>query len=127
MRVRVVTPRGVAVDDDFDSLTAEGRHGVFGVRPRHVDFVAAVVPGLLGLRAGDRSRDLAVDDGTMVKRGDDVTVAVWRAVEGRLEELHGVIEEELLQLEDDERRARDAIDRMRADFVQHYVDLEHER
>ncbi|HKK72355.1 MAG TPA: F0F1 ATP synthase subunit epsilon [Candidatus Krumholzibacteria bacterium] len=130
MRLRIVVPTGTEIDDDVDYVEAEGRHGSFGVYPRHVDFAAALVPGILTYVPSARPREqevVAIDRGIMVKRGDDVSVSVWRAVQGKLEELEQVVAEQMLDVSEREERARGALERMQSDFVRRFVDLEHER
>ncbi len=130
MRLRIVVPTGTEIDDDVDYVEAEGRHGSFGVHPRHVDFAAALVPGILTYVPSGRHREqevVAIDRGIMVKRGDDVSVSVWRAVQGKLEELDQVVAEQMLDVSEREERARGALERMQSDFVRRFVDLEHER
>lgn len=131
MRLRVVIPTGSEVDTEVKYVSAEGEHGAFGVYPHHVDFAAAIVPGILTYVPVDGNsaepRILAVDHGTLLKRGGEVSVAVWRAAQGSLEDLERVVSEEMLQVSDQEARARDALERIQADFVRRYVDLERER
>ena len=128
MRLRIVVPTGIEVDEEVVHVAAEGLHGSFAVLPRHLDFSASLVPGLLSFRSGeDAEKVFAVDRGTLVKAGEDVTVAVWRAIAGQLDELQRAVEEQLLDVSEHEERARQALDRMQADFVRRYVDLEHRR
>jgi F-type H+-transporting ATPase subunit epsilon len=132
MHLRVVVPTGSEVDTTVRYVSAEGEHGAFGVYPHHVDFAAALVPGIVTFTPEDggsaaEPEVLAVDRGTLVKRGDEVSVAVWRAVRGPLEDLERVVSEEMLEVSEHEARARDALERIQADFVRRYVDLERER
>lgn len=56
-----------------------------------------------------------------------MTVAVWRAIAGPVEDLQRAVDEQLLEVSEREARARQALDRIQTDFVRRYVDLEHER
>ena len=88
MRLQVLTPTEVALDRDVFSVVAEGADGSFCLRPRHVDFVSALVPGLLYFEEarGGNGEYLAIDRGILVKQGPDVIVSVRAAVGGaRLE------------------------------------------
>ena len=49
MRVRVFLPSRVLADRQADKVSAEAENGAFVLLPRHVDFVASLVPGLLSL------------------------------------------------------------------------------
>jgi F-type H+-transporting ATPase subunit epsilon len=47
MQLEVVTPRGTAVTDEADEVTAPGVRGEFGVLPGHTPFVTALKPGVI--------------------------------------------------------------------------------
>jgi F-type H+-transporting ATPase subunit epsilon len=47
MRLRVLLPTDVLVDREAAKVIAEAANGSFCLLPRHVDFVAALVPGIL--------------------------------------------------------------------------------
>jgi F-type H+-transporting ATPase subunit epsilon len=63
MRLSITTPRGAIVETDVDEITAPGLVGEFGVLPGHVPLMAALKPGVLTYRTGDRTSTLAVGDG----------------------------------------------------------------
>ena len=73
----------VCVDRPVRRIVAEGPEGRFGMLPGHIDFVSALVPGILLYETEDGSeRFVAVNSGTLVKCSDEVRVAVRGAVEG---------------------------------------------
>jgi F-type H+-transporting ATPase subunit epsilon len=74
-------------------VTAEAENGSFTLLPRHVDFVAALVPGILFyIKEDEQEEFLAVDEGVLVKCGQDVRVSVIAAVWGKkLGELRDMI------------------------------------
>ena len=53
MRLTVLLPTEVLVDEDVAKVVAEAENGFFGLLPRHVDIVAALVPGVLSFTDGD--------------------------------------------------------------------------
>lgn len=63
MRLSVTTPRGAVVETDIDEISAPGTVGEFGVLPGHVPMMAALKPGVLTYRAGDRTLTFAVGEG----------------------------------------------------------------
>ena len=63
MRLSITTPRGAIVEADIDEITAPGLVGEFGVLPGHVPLMAALKPGVLTYRTGDKTRTLAVSQG----------------------------------------------------------------
>ncbi|MFP4439145.1 MAG: F0F1 ATP synthase subunit epsilon [Chloroflexaceae bacterium] len=124
MRVKIITPTAIPVDKAVSKITAEATNGSFSLLPRHIDFVAALVPGILALTddTGDE-QFLAIDEGLLVKRGDEVRISVSRAVRGpTLEELQQVVEAEFQQRDEQERMARTAISRLEAGFIRRMLE-----
>ncbi len=126
MRLQVLLPERVAVDQAVGKVFAEAENGAFCLLPRHVDFVAALVPGLLGFEDEQGHETLlAVDRGILVKCGEEVLVSTPRAIGGRpLGELQQAVQREIEELDERERRARSAVGKMEADFVRTLVNLE---
>ena len=126
MRLRIVLPTRVLIDETVAKVSAEGVHGNFAILPRHVDFLVALVPGLLTLERADETKQfVAVDGGLLVKHGSDVLVPTRRGVAGDdLEALRHVISEEFNTEHDRERQARSAIARLEADFIRRLMELE---
>lgn len=128
MRLRLFLPSHVEVDRQVEKVSAEGLHGQFTVLPRHVGGVAALVPGLLSFVADGEETFLAVDGGTLVKRGDDVLVSTPAAVPARdLEELEPAVGRAQQATGAQEDRARAALARIETDLVQRFVELEERR
>ena len=126
MKLRVLLPERVAVDQRVAKVVAEAENGAFCLLPRHVDFVAALVPGLLGFedQQGEETL-LAVDRGLLVKCGEEVLVSTPRMIGGRpLGELQRAVKEELKTLDERQRRTRSAVAKIEADFVRRMVELE---
>lgn len=126
MRLRILLPTRILVDETVAKVSAEGAHGSFTLLPRHVDFLVALVPGLLSFQRQDGDdRYAAVDGGLLVKHGADVLVPTRRGVVGNdLDRLRHVVEREFLAADERERQARSAIARLEADFIRRLMDLE---
>lgn len=126
MKLRILLPERVALDEPVTKVTAEAEDGGFCLLPRHLDFVAILVPGLLAFENGaDQPTFLAVDRGTLVKCGDQVLVSTPRVISGRpLGELQRAVDEELQTLDERERRARAALGKLEADFINRLVQWE---
>lgn len=125
MRLAIQTPKGRVLERETPKVLAEAENGFFCLLPRHVDFAAALVAGILAYEGGDgEHRWVAVDEGTLVKKGDRVDVAVRDAVEGAdLGSLEETVRERFLALDERERAARTAIAKLEADFVRRTVEL----
>ncbi|HRW08089.1 MAG TPA: F0F1 ATP synthase subunit epsilon, partial [Caldilineaceae bacterium] len=125
MQLKVLLPTAVLVDEPVVKVIAEAENGSFCLLPRHVDFVAALVPGLLSFTTAEGVEEfLAVDEGILVKQGDDVRVSVINGVRGgALAELRALVTQQFERLDERERRARSALARMEADFVRRFIEL----
>jgi len=126
VKLRILLPERVALDEQVAKVTAEAENGVFCLLPRHLDFVAILVPGLLAFEdSAGKQTFLAVDRGTLVKCGDQVLVSTPRVISGRpLGELQRAVDEELQALDERERRARAALGKLEADFINRLVQWE---
>ena len=63
IRLRVVTPSRLVLDDVVDEVTAPGALGEFGVLPNHIAFLSLLVPGELSYKEGTARHYLAVNGG----------------------------------------------------------------
>lgn len=123
MLVKVLLPSGVLLEQAAAKVVAEARDGSFCLLPRHVDFVAALVPGILALTAQDGEETfLAVDEGVLVKRGPEVRVSTLNAVQGKLGELQQAVLAQFRELGDQEQEARVALDRLEASLVRQILE-----
>lgn len=126
MRLKLLTPTEVLVDETVAQITAEGPDGSFCLLPRHRDWVAALVPGIVGFTAPDGGDTfVAVDRGVLVKCGDEVLISVRRAVrEGDLAQLREVVETRFRHYDDQEKAARGAIARLEAGVIRRFLELQ---
>jgi F-type H+-transporting ATPase subunit epsilon len=103
--------------------------GAFGLLPHRLDCVTALVPGILSYATPDGGTTyLAVDSGLLVKRGDDVSISVRRAIRGPgLNELHQAVVRDYLTLDAKEREMRSAVSKMESGLIGRIAELQHER
>jgi F-type H+-transporting ATPase subunit epsilon len=127
MRLKVLLPTEVLVDEEVVKVVAEAENGSFCLLPRHIDFVAALVPGLLSfVPAGNGAEEfLAVDEGILVKCGPEVMVSTRQAVRGpELGTLKATVEKTFKVRTDQEKRARSALANLEAKFIRRFLKLE---
>ena len=126
MRLRVLSPTHVELDAQVSTVTVEAVDGSFTMRPRHIDTVAVLRPGLLTCVLLDGTEAfVAVDGGTVVKVGADVRVSAPTAIRGTdLVALRQAVDERFLSRAEHEQAAHRALGRLEADVVQRMVDLE---
>ncbi|MBN2409334.1 MAG: F0F1 ATP synthase subunit epsilon [Candidatus Aminicenantes bacterium] len=125
MNLRVYLPTRIFLDVEVTKIKAEAENGSFTLLPRHLDWVAALVPGILSYESGETEEFLAVDGGILVKSGPRVTVSTRNAIPGKnLGSLRQAIEETFRMLDERERQARSVLARFEADFIRRFVEME---
>jgi F-type H+-transporting ATPase subunit epsilon len=126
MRLKLLTPIEVLVDETVAKINAEGPEGLFCLLPRHCDWVAALVPGIASFVTLDgRETFVAVDQGVLIKCGRDVVISVRRAVrDGDLACLREVVETRFRHYDDQEKAARSAIARLEAGVIRRFLELQ---
>lgn len=63
IRLRVITPTRLVLDEKVDEATAPGALGEFGVLPNHIAFFTLLVPGEMSYKQGTAKHYLAVSGG----------------------------------------------------------------
>ena len=63
IRLKVVTPGRLVLDEEVDEVTAPGVKGEFGVLPNHISFLTLLEPGEMSYKQGATRRFLAVSGG----------------------------------------------------------------
>jgi F-type H+-transporting ATPase subunit epsilon len=63
IRLRVVTPSRMLLDEEVDEVTAPGELGEFGVLPNHIAFLSTLVPGELSYKQGNVRHAMAISGG----------------------------------------------------------------
>ena len=125
MRLKVLVPTEVILERQVVKVIAEGADGVFCMLPRHIDCVSALVPGILTFTDElDDEQYVAVDQGILVKCGDEILVSTYSAIHSEdLEELREAVERQFLELEEQERKTRTAVARLEADLVRRFYEM----
>ncbi len=85
MRLRIVTPLAVIVDEDgVLALRAEDATGNFGILPRHADFLTSLAVSVVSWKRGNGTLHYcAVRRGVLsVTAGRDIAIATREAVPG---------------------------------------------
>ena len=125
MNLRILTPTKILIDQEVTKVVAEAEDGSFGILPKHIDFVAALNPGIFSFEGKDGEVFLAIDEGILVKCGNDVTVSTRKAVPGKsLGELKETVEHEFRSLDDQERKTRSILAKLEADFTKRFMKMQ---
>ncbi len=129
MDLKILLPAGVLLEEEVAKVTAEAENGFFTMLPRHIDFVSALVPGIFSyLTLDGKEHFIALDEGVIVKQGEQVYVSAARAVPGDdLEHLDATVENELKVLDESEKKARTVMSRLEVDTLRRFTRLGGER
>ncbi|WP_322987875.1 ATPase [Hoeflea sp.] len=125
MQVHLRLPARTLFEGPAVSLTATAANGSFGMLLNHIDYVTALVPSvLLIVMPGGEEKIFGIDEGLLVKKGQDVDLAVRRGVPGDdLETLRQTVDASFTEMEEEERVARAALSRLEADMVRRFTSL----
>lgn len=125
MKLKVLLPTEVLIDETASKITAEAENGCFCLLPNHIDFVAGLVPGLLFFESNKGEEVfLAVDEGVLVKCGSEVLVSVRNAVRGTdLKTLKNTVEQEFRILDEKEQMTRNALAKLEASFIRGFLEV----
>ena len=126
MKLKLLLPTQVLVDEKVVKVIAEAENGSFCLLPHHIDFVAAIVPGIFSFVTQDLVELFyAVDEGILVKCGPEVMLSTRNAVRGPdLGMLKKTVQKQFVELEDREKMSRSALARLEAGFIRRFMDLE---
>jgi F-type H+-transporting ATPase subunit epsilon len=130
MNLRILLPFKIFSRlENVSRIIAETLGGSLGLLPHRLDCVAALVPGILSYSTPDGGTTyLAIDAGVLIKRGDDVSISVRRAIRGSgLQELHQAVVREYLTLDAQEREMRSVVLKMESGLIGRIAELHHER
>jgi F-type H+-transporting ATPase subunit epsilon len=126
MRLQLLLPTEVLVDLNVTKVIAAAENGEFCLLPRHVDFVAALEPGVLSFfNEAGIEEFAAVDAGILVKCGREVLVSTPSGVRGTdITQLRDLVEEHFVELDEHERKARAALARLEAGTLRRFRELQ---
>jgi len=105
IRLRLVTPSRLLLDEEVDEVTGPGALGEFGVLLNHISFLCLLESGEMSYKQGATKRYLAVSGGyaevlenvmtvlaPAAEFGTEIDInrarAAWEKAEKRLDELH---------------------------------------
>ncbi len=126
MRLKIFVPTEILLDTEVTKVVARAANGSFGILPRHVDFVTALVPGVLSyVDPAGSERYVGTDEGILIKRSHDVLVSTRKAMCGDdLAALRLVVRRDIVDLDEHERAARSALARLEAGVIRRFIELQ---
>jgi F-type H+-transporting ATPase subunit epsilon len=124
MKLKVLLPTHVLLEEEVTRVVAEAENGSFAILPRHIDFVAPLVAGLVVYELENGAEKyLGADVGLLVKRADEVLLSTRNAFQvSELGEIRRMVDEEFRRLDEKEKEARNALAKLEADFVRRFIE-----
>ncbi len=126
MDLKILLPNKVFNETgNVKSIVAETIAGSYGILPQRLDFAAPLAPGIFSYQTSEgQTQYLALDEGIIIKTGNQVLVSVRNAVQGAdLGKLHEAIDKEFLQQHNDEKSARLLMAKMESGLLQNIEKL----
>jgi F-type H+-transporting ATPase subunit epsilon len=125
MRLTVWLPTEILMQEEVSRIKAEAPNGWFGLLPRHIDFVTALVPSVLTFaRTSGTEEYLAIDHGILVKCGPEVSVSTRAAVRSaNLAQLRKDVEARFEAEEEREKKTLSSEVKLEADLVRGLLEL----
>ncbi|MCA9040131.1 MAG: F0F1 ATP synthase subunit epsilon [Planctomycetaceae bacterium] len=126
MNLKILLPTEVLIDQPVTKIIAEAENGSFCLLPKHVDFVSALLPGILTfVDEQGCEKFIGLGGGILTKTDSEVRVSTIYAVRGEdLGTLRQKVMEQFEILNERERLVRTAIATLEADILRHFVKQE---
>jgi F-type H+-transporting ATPase subunit epsilon len=127
MNLRILLPYEIFVEKkDVSRIIADGREGSFGLLPHRLDCVASLAPGILTYETeAEGEVYVAVDEGVLIKTGQDVLVSVRDAIFGTdLGQLREAVEKEFLTLDENERKIRSVTAKLESGLMRRLMEFQ---
>jgi F-type H+-transporting ATPase subunit epsilon len=127
MKLKILLPAEIFLNEEVTKVVAEAENGLFCLLPQHIDFTAALVPGVFTYStAGGEDAYLAIDIGTLVKKGSDVLVSTRNAYRSpELGHLKEVVIAQFREIDEREKKARTAVARLELDLLRRFMEIRH--
>lgn len=128
MKLKILLPAEIFLSEEVTKIVAEAENGLFCLLPQHIDFTTALVPSVFSYStAGGEDAYLAIDIGTLVKKGSDVLVSTRNAYRSpELGHLKEVVIAQFREIDEREKKARTAAARLEVDLLRRFIELRHE-
>jgi len=106
-------------------IVAESQGGSFGLLPQRLDCVMALEPGIFIYETeAEGEVYVAVDEGVLIKTGQEVLVSVRNAIVGtNLSQLREEVEREFLTLDKSEEKIRSVMAKLESELVSRLVEF----
>ena len=126
MKLRILTPTEVVLEQDAVHVTVEDQTGSLGIRPGHAALVTALVPGIVQTRTeGGSEHYIAVNGGVMLVNSDTVEIVSRQAIQGTdIAQLENNVLSEFEKDVEEDRANRAAFEKLRLNFMRGVIDYD---
>ncbi|MBU0730613.1 MAG: F0F1 ATP synthase subunit epsilon [Proteobacteria bacterium] len=126
MILRILLPTAKFLEEKVAKIKGEGLEGEFCLKPRHIDYSTALSPGIFSyITANGKEHFLAIDQGILVKQGDEVMIATRSTVAGELGQLNREVENMLIEKQEREKQGRSAVAKLEIGFIKRFLEFSH--
>ncbi|MFT7314346.1 MAG: F-type H+-transporting ATPase subunit epsilon [Paraglaciecola sp.] len=126
MHLKILLPHLVFTEHtDVLRIVSETHEGSFGILPHRLDCAAALIPGILTYETKAQGEVfVGVDEGVLVKTGDQVLISVRRAFGGvPLTALRQAIKTEFLCLDEQDKALHQVLTKLESGFLRQFSEL----
>jgi len=120
MNLKILLPFRIFIETkNVSSITIETSEGSFGMLPQRLNCVAALVPGIFTYEIeSEGPKYIAVDEGVMIKMGNEVLVSVRNAIGGTdLGKLSDMVKKDFNKQDENKTEVRSVMARLEGGFV----------
>lgn len=123
MRLKLMIPERVLLEVEAAKIVARSPDGYFCLLPRHADYVSMLAPGIMSFEDMEGQVVMAaVDEGTLVKGGNEVLVSTRHASLGEdVDELRLIVTENYMSPGEAEIHAREVLNGWADEFLPMFV------
>ncbi len=124
MHLSIFLPATRLLEEDVSKVKGESMAGEFCLKPRHIDYVTALRPGIFSyVTTLNREYFMAMDQGILIKQGPRVKIAVYNAVSGELGFLSHEVEKMMDENDEREKQNRSAVARLEVGFLKRFLEF----
>jgi F-type H+-transporting ATPase subunit epsilon len=125
MQFKVVLPTKILINTTAIKVIAEAENGIFCLLPRHIDFVTTLIPSLLSFVSPQGEEQfMAIDQGILIKQGNQVTVATQNAIQGGdLGKLKETVNQQFRLMDEREKNARSVLAKLEINTIRNFIEL----
>ncbi len=128
MRLKIIEPFKIILDEEVASLSIEGGEGSFTVRERHIDLISEIVPCIVKYSRGGNESYAAVNSGILLKEGENINISTKDCVlSDNLEELYDVVSDRYRASDEREKEIKTGLMKLEKRIMRGMLELEKEK